>query len=70
MTEAKSLFASKTFWGAIIAIAASLAGMAGYTFGEADQQALVEIITTVGTSVGGLLAIYGRVKATKPIKAK
>jgi len=29
---------------------------------------LVEVITTVGTAVGGVLAIYGRVKATKAIK--
>jgi uncharacterized membrane protein len=66
--ETKSLLVSKTFWGAIIAIVASLAGFAGYTFGANDQQAVVEIITTVGTAIGGLLAIFGRIKATKPIK--
>lgn len=66
--DTKSLLMSKTFWGAIIAIVASLAGFAGYTFGAEDQKALVEVITTVGTAVGGLLAIFGRVKATKAIK--
>jgi hypothetical protein len=66
--DTKSLLMSKTFWGAVMAIVASLVGFAGYTFGAEDQQALVEVITTVGTAVGGVLAIYGRVKATKAIK--
>lgn len=66
--DTKSLLMSKTFWGAIIAIVASLVGFAGYTFGVEDQQALLEVITTVGTAAGGLLAIFGRIKATKAIK--
>lgn len=64
----KSLLASKTFWGAALAVISALLGLVGYTFGPEEQAALIELATTIGTAVGGILAMYGRVKATKAIK--
>jgi hypothetical protein len=66
--ETKSLLASRTFWGAILSVTGALAGLAGYTFGPEEQEALLLLGTTIATAVGSVLAIYGRVKATKGIK--
>lgn len=65
--DTKPIWQSKTVWGAGVAILASLAGLFGYTFSPDDQGVLIELITTVVTAGGGLLAVYGRVVATKPI---
>jgi hypothetical protein len=68
--DTKPIWMSKTVWGAGVAILASIAGLFGYTFSPADQSVLVELVTTVLTAGGGLLAVYGRVVATKPISRK
>ena len=68
MEGIKSFLSSKTIWGAILAVTSSVLGMVGYTFGADEQQALIEIITTIGTGVGSIIAMYGRVVATKQIK--
>lgn len=74
MDSTKSLFKSKTFWGAVIAIAASVAGLFGFEITATDQQDLLSLydqalaawdsISIIG---GGLLAIYGRISATSRI---
>jgi len=53
-----------------MAIVASLVSLVGYTFSAAEQQELIALATTVAGSVGGLVAMYGRVKATKKIGKK
>jgi hypothetical protein len=63
----KGLLASKTVWGAAIAVIASVASLFGYSLTDGDQQAIIEIVSTLAASLGGLLAIYGRVKASKKI---
>jgi hypothetical protein len=74
MNETKSAAASVTIWGAGVAVLAGAAQLAGYTMSPSDQAALVNLITsgvTVVTSamtiVGGLVAIWGRLRATKQI---
>lgn len=67
MTDVKSLFASKTVWGGILALIAALAGLFGYTITPADQAALMETATAIVGAIGGVLAIYGRIVATKRI---
>jgi hypothetical protein len=67
MDGIKSIFASKTFWGAIIAVGAGVAGIFHYTVAAEDQAQLVDIIAGVGAGVGGLIAIWGRVTASKQI---
>ena len=68
MDDIKSIFASKTFWGGLIAVAAGILGFFGYQIGGADQAAIIETVTAVAASVGGLIAIIGRIKASKLIK--
>lgn len=67
MEDFKSIFASKTVWGAIIAIGAGVAGIFGYSIGAEDQASLVELGVSVVASVGGVIAMFGRVKATKRV---
>ncbi len=67
MEGMKSIFASKTFWGAIIAVGAGVAGVFHYAISAEDQAQLVDIVAGVGAGVGGLIAIWGRVTASKQI---
>lgn len=68
MDDFKSLFASRTFWGGVIAVLAGVLGFFGYELGGADQAALIEAGSAIAASVGGVIAIIGRVKASKLIK--
>lgn len=67
MYDTKSMWTSKAVWGGIIAFIAALAALFGYTFSEADQAQLTDIIVAIGGAVGGVLAIWGRITATKKI---
>ena len=58
MEEVKGILQSKTVWGSLIAVLATLAQIAGYDIG--DTGGLAEQIVAV---IGGLIAIYGRVTA-------
>ena len=63
----KSIFASKTFWGGVIAVFAGIAGFWGWTLTADDQQALIDLGVGIAASIGGVIAIWGRVKASKKI---
>ncbi len=67
MYEVKSLIASKTFWGAFVAVAAGVFGLFGYAVTPEDQVWLVDSIAAVGAIAGGVVAVYGRIKASKRI---
>lgn len=60
--DTKSALTSVTIWGAIISILASIAKAAGFDIGETDG--LAESFVAV---IGGLMAIYGRFRATTKI---
>lgn len=68
MDDFKSLFVSKTFWGGLIAVVAGVLGFFGYQIGGQDQSAIIEAGAGIAASIGGLIAIIGRVKASKLIK--
>lgn len=67
MEETKSVWASKTFWGGVIALLAGVLGFFGYQMGAEDQQAVIELVSAIVASIGGAVAIVGRVKASKKI---
>lgn len=74
MDDTKSLLASRTVWGAIIAIAASIAGALGFGVGAAEQAAALSLVDQIlgewdrlAALAGAVLALYGRVKATRRI---
>lgn len=67
LTGTKTFLKSRGVVGGLGALAAGLAGLAGYTVTETDAANAYQLVTAIVSSVGGLLAIYGRVKATKRI---
>jgi uncharacterized membrane-anchored protein len=68
MEETKTILQSRAFWGGLVAVLSGVAGMIGYTVDADTQEGVVGLIMAIVGGVGGLLAIYGRVKATKKIK--
>lgn len=67
MNDSKNFFASKTVWGGLIAVAATVATWFGYGIGTTDQAGLVDGLVAIGGAVGGILAIVGRVMASKTV---
>lgn len=67
MDGIKSLFASKTFWGAAIALLGGLGAIFGHSISTADQAALVDDVSGIAAAVGSIIAIYGRTVATTKI---
>lgn len=67
MDESKSIFASKTFYGSLIAGAAGIAGIFGVEVTGAEQETLINAVAGVGVAVGTIVAIIGRIKAGKKI---
>lgn len=74
MDDTKSLLASRTVWGAAIAILASIAGALGFAIGAPEQAAALGLVDQIlgewdrlAALAGAALALYGRVKATRRI---
>ena len=64
----KKWYQSRAVWGGIVASAAGIAAAFGHEIAPEHQEALVQAMVGIAGSVGGLLAIYGRIKADRPIK--
>jgi hypothetical protein len=69
MTEFKVLTQSKTFWGAVVALAGSALALGHYTLTPADAVRAVDLLSAIASAAGGLLAIYGRIVASKKIRS-
>lgn len=66
--DIKSIFSSKTFWGAVVSLLAQfvphLFTILGATADAAGQASIVSWVVTV---VGFILTVYGRVKANTAV---
>ena len=67
MTDIKPWWQSKTLWGAIVTLGSAALGLAGLDLGETDREALIELLTSLGAALGGVIAIFGRVTAKSRI---
>ncbi len=67
MTDEKQWYQSRTVWGALVAIAASLAQIGGVDMASDLQNDLAGNLVSLSGALGGLLAIYGRMKADKRV---
>jgi hypothetical protein len=63
----KGFFESKAVWGGIVALVSAGASALHYSVSAADAANAVELFTAIATGIGSLIAIYGRVVATKKI---
>ena len=64
MTTAKPWYLSRAILGGAVAILAGILGLS-----SADAAELTQLLTDLASVAGGLLAIYGRIKATRAIGA-
>lgn len=69
MNELKFWYTSKTIWGALISVVASLMHFTGVDIAAADRSQIVDSIVNIAGAFGGLLAVYGRVTAKSAIKS-
>jgi hypothetical protein len=69
MNEFKGFFQSKTVWGGLIMLAASALNHYHYSISPEDQQTLTQLFVNLAADVGAVLAIVGRILATKQIGA-
>ena len=63
MTDIKPWWQSRTLWGAIVTIVSAGLGLAGLDLGDADREALIGLLTSLGAAAGGVIAIVGRITA-------
>lgn len=64
----KKWYQSKAVWGGLIAVLAAVAGAFGVDIGAEEQSLLADHALELVGAVGGVLAIYGRIKADGRIK--
>lgn len=68
MKDSKPWWSSKTIWGAFVAVVAGLASEVGIQMSPDEVAQLGDSLTNVVTVIGGIWAIYGRVRADRIIK--
>ncbi|MBT6745605.1 MAG: hypothetical protein HOB26_03545 [Flavobacteriales bacterium] len=62
MDDVKGLLQSRTVWGALLAITATISQLFGWDLG--DTNGLAEQVAALA---GGVIAVFGRIKAVKRI---
>jgi len=67
MDTTKPWYQSRTVWGGLLAIAGPLAGFVGLDIERAAGGELADAIVALVSAAGGLLAIWGRLKARSTI---
>lgn len=67
MNDTKQWWQSKAIWGSLISIVAVGVGFTGHQISAADQQVLVDAVSTVIATGGQVYAIYGRMVASSKI---
>lgn len=68
MNDSKPWYLSRTVWGALIAIAASITSTFGFTLSEADQNQIAETVLQIVGAFGALFALYGRLSASQTLR--
>lgn len=68
VAEGKSWYQSKGVWGGVVAVVAGAAGLLGMAISPEDQELIVQGAMAIGSAIGGLLSVYGRITAADKIK--
>ncbi|MGJ7037619.1 hypothetical protein [Shinella sp. BE166] len=66
--DLKAWYQSRTVWGALIAIIASLANAAGLEVTAGDEGELADLVVSAVGTIGGLIALYGRISARRRVR--
>ncbi|MEM9329971.1 MAG: hypothetical protein AAGA53_01520 [Pseudomonadota bacterium] len=67
MVDEKVWYRSKTIWGSLVTVLATVFGGLGYAVTPEGQAELVDAIVDLIGTLGAIIAIYGRLNATKVI---
>ena len=67
MNDVKAWYRSRTVWGALIAILASLANGAGVDVTTGDEAELADLVVAAVGVIGGLVALVGRISARRRV---
>ncbi len=67
MKTEKPWYLSKTIWGAVVSIAATVAAFFGLPIDETGRQGLTEGLLQIISASAGLFAIFGRISAKAAI---
>ena len=68
MEATKKWYHSRAVWGGIIVLLGTFGNAYGVSVDDATRSALIESVTEAITAIGGLLAIWGRLRADKEIE--
>lgn len=68
-TNSEAWYQSRVTIGAIISIASGVAALFGYVIAPQDLELITTSIIAIGPAVGGIITIYGRWRAKKPLGA-
>ena len=66
--DVKAWYQSRTVWGALIAILASLANAAGVQVTSGDEAELADLLVAAVGTVGGFIALIGRISARRQVR--
>ncbi len=67
MVDEKNWWQSRTIWGALVAVLASVLNALDIKLDEGAQGELADTIVQLVGAVGALFAVYGRLNATRVI---
>jgi len=68
MDDTKNPLASLGVWGAVFAIALQLAPVLGKQLFNLEPTDSTAVLDQIGTVIAGVVALYGRLKATHVLK--
>lgn len=70
MRDEKALYQSRTFWGGMVALVCAVLAIAGVDVDEGTRAEMLECGMLIGSALGGVLAVYGRIHASKPVRVR
>ena len=73
MNDTQPWYLSRGVWGALVSVLATLSAALSHNKVQilpADQDQIVTLILTLAGAIGGAIALYGRLRATKQISSQ
>lgn len=67
--EPKAWYQSTGVWGGLVATVAPMLTIFGINVSQATTTDMTQVVTGLVAAIGGIMAIIGRVKAQRPVKA-
>ena len=67
MNGTKAWWQSRAVWGGLVAALAGIGGLFGLNLDETSQGMIVDVAVQMATVAGALIAVIGRVRASKRI---